>query len=454
MFRIFLSYRRRDSRHITERIYDRLRQVFGDDDVFKDTDSIAPGDDFRSKLHIATANCEVMLVIIGKRWLNLQDQHQQRRLDDPQDYVRQEVEAGLNNDEVTVIPVLVDGASMPDATQLPPTLHRLAYLQALTVRYDPDFQLDIQQLVSHVRTQLRNQRKHSHLTQRSLVVGGIALLIFLILAILRPTMGPQTMSPIVPSTTTQHALAESVVTNPDDVNCDNSRMVLIPQTSYFMGLRDNQRGPENERPGRMVEVNPFCIDIYEVTNAQYIACVNDGACTPPQRTSINNILDDYYKNTAFSQFPMVNVTWEQASTFCAYRGGRLTTEAEWELAAAYRPERDEKTSYPWGNQFPTPELARYENDLPVEVGQRPAGNSAYGLMDMAGNVAEWVADWYSPYQREHTINPTGPETGTEKIVRGGAYDDDANGIRSGRRESRQPHLSSQRIGFRCVIPQS
>lgn len=147
MTKIFISYRRADSRKDAGRIYDRLVESFGKDNVFKDVDSIPMGVDFRGVLREAVAKCDVQLVIIGKVWLSVTDEHGQRRLDNPGDFVRIEVETALQRDSCTVIPVLVDNAAMPAADDLPLDLRELAFKNATVVRDDPDFHTDVTRII-------------------------------------------------------------------------------------------------------------------------------------------------------------------------------------------------------------------------------------------------------------------------------------------------------------------
>lgn len=148
MPRIFISYRRDDSGPTTGRIYDRLVATFGKKNVFRDLTGITAGKDFREVLDKELASCDVELIIIGKSWVDITDKNSnQRRLLDLKDYVRQEVEAGLNRPDMTVIPVLVDGAPMPRKESLPDSLDKLAYIQKIDVRDDPDFDTDIRNLI-------------------------------------------------------------------------------------------------------------------------------------------------------------------------------------------------------------------------------------------------------------------------------------------------------------------
>src|SRR5215217_8320128 len=138
--RIFISYRRQETAYPAGWLYDRLADRFGGGQVFKDVDSIELGDDFVEVITRAVGSCDVLLALIGNQWLTITDQHGRRRLDDPHDFVRLEIEAALSRN-IRVIPILVDGARMPSADELPDSLDRLVRRQALElnpVRFDSD----------------------------------------------------------------------------------------------------------------------------------------------------------------------------------------------------------------------------------------------------------------------------------------------------------------------------
>jgi hypothetical protein len=146
MPRVFISYRRDDSRHVTGRIYDRLAQVLGEKQVFKDVDSIPLGVDFRQVLGEQVGSCDAVLAIIGDRWLTATDAEGKRRLDDEADFVRLEIETALKR-SIPVIPVLIGDQKMPTAAQLPASLAGLAYRNGTTLRDDPFFRTDVERLV-------------------------------------------------------------------------------------------------------------------------------------------------------------------------------------------------------------------------------------------------------------------------------------------------------------------
>jgi hypothetical protein len=148
---LFISYRRDDSIAITGRIYDRLCLAFGEPQVFKDVDNIPPGANYKDILQNEVWKCDVLLTVIGQNWLTASDDQGRRRLELEDDFVRIEVEAGLKRPEVLVIPVLVDGARMPQPDDLPERLRDLHYRNAAAVRHDPDFNRDMGRLITTIR---------------------------------------------------------------------------------------------------------------------------------------------------------------------------------------------------------------------------------------------------------------------------------------------------------------
>jgi TIR domain len=156
MSKILIFYRREDSTSATGRIYDRLVEAFDRDSVFKDVDSIPPGNDFRTYIAEQLGKCRVCLAVIGRDWMKTRSG--KKRLDDPDDFVRLEIESALKRkkqDKIVLIPLLVEGASMPSAKQLPQSIEDLSYLHAFTIRDDPHFNNDMNELINRLKGHIR-----------------------------------------------------------------------------------------------------------------------------------------------------------------------------------------------------------------------------------------------------------------------------------------------------------
>ncbi|MBI3360139.1 MAG: SUMF1/EgtB/PvdO family nonheme iron enzyme [Chloroflexi bacterium] len=225
---------------------------------------------------------------------------------------------------------------------------------------------------------------------------------------------------------------------------DKAVLVYVPAGSFLMG---SDLGGLDERPVHKVTVNGFWIDRTEVTNAQYAQCVAAGACQPPSNTSsASHSL--YYGDTKFDNFPVLYVVWDSAVTYCKWAGKRLPTEAEWEKAAAGTDQR----LYPWGKDAPTKNLLNFSSRDTVAVGSYPDGASPYGALDMAGNVSEWVSDWYSEsyYSESSEKNPTGPTSGQYRVLRGGAWNTNEFASRTADQFRIDPTTAFAFTGFRCA----
>ncbi len=220
---------------------------------------------------------------------------------------------------------------------------------------------------------------------------------------------------------------------------DNANLMCVPAGDYLMGSKamDAIAYP-NEVPQHTVYLDAFWMDVHEVTNAMYAKCVQSGLCLEPiERIS-------QYRDAQFEDFPVV-VPWEQARSYCSWAGRRLPAEAEWEKAGR----GDTKNIYPWGDLIDCSH-ANYSGCAgdPVAVGSYPDAASPYGMLDMAGNVWEWVSDWYSEgyYRESPRKDPGGPETGERHVLRGGAWDSYDINLRTAFRNGN----AEGSHGFRCL----
>ena len=226
-------------------------------------------------------------------------------------------------------------------------------------------------------------------------------------------------------------------------------MVLVEAGNFSMG---SGTGDPDEKPVHSVYLDTYYIDKYEVTNALYKACVDARVCNPPINSG-SFTRNSYYGNSLYNDYPVVYVNWNMAKAYCEWRGARLPTEAQWEKAARGADAR----TYPWGKGVNC-QKANYQGrdngcaGGTSKVGSYVNGVSPYGVYDMAGNVWEWVADWYSEtyYQNSPSSNPFGPDLGQSRVLRGGSWNRSENDSRASNRLKYGPDYNNFDIGFRCA----
>jgi len=228
----------------------------------------------------------------------------------------------------------------------------------------------------------------------------------------------------------------------------------IPAGDFVMGCADADGSCNaDESPKHTVTLSEYKIQKYEVTNAQYAACVTAAVCTAPS-SSDSQTRSPYYGNATYDNYPVIYVNWTQAGEYCAWIGGRLPTEAEWEKAA--RGVYPAEPIYPWGDTAPDCTLANYSGCTgdTDEVGSHPTGASTYGVMDLEGNVFEWVNDWYaSDYYTTGGPpwnDPQGPGSGSYRVKRGAPWNYFAGNLRVSMRYNDDSIYSDINLGFRCA----
>jgi formylglycine-generating enzyme required for sulfatase activity len=250
-------------------------------------------------------------------------------------------------------------------------------------------------------------------------------------------------------------------------------MVFVPAGEFTMGSIGG-----DEQPVHQVQLDAFWIDQTEVTNKLFLSFISEtGYQTDAERLGSSFVFNGFnlssgaYETasngadwqhptgpgssiTGKENFPVMNVSWNDAVVYCEWAGRRLPTEAEWEKAAS----GTDHYSYPWGNDEPNAKLGNFGNSVghTTEVGHYPAGASPYGAYDMTGNVEEWVNDWYqigySVTSSDVVSNPQGPSTGDARVVRGGSWLSSGPYVRSAQRGELNPTRSSNYMGFRCALP--
>ncbi len=229
---------------------------------------------------------------------------------------------------------------------------------------------------------------------------------------------------------------------------DGSEMVLIPEGPFQMGSQPGA-GDLDEMPIHAAYVSAFYIDLREVTQAQFsVFTAEEGFMDP-----VVPVFEDDLSLLEGPDLPVVGLPWILASEYCKWADKRLPTEAEWEKAAG----GEESLRWPWGNDS-RDKAANIRGDEDgyhylAAPGKFSGGRSPYGLYDMAGNVAEWVADWYDPnYYKEAPFNhPKGPEKGKFRVYRGGSWNESLVNARVAKRFAAAPHQTSAVIGFRCAM---
>jgi len=278
------------------------------------------------------------------------------------------------------------------------------------------------------------------------IVASILAIVLALLACGLPQSQPVTE---VPAAATSTPETEPVVFDPPAAGermlwTDSSTVVYVPGESFVMG--QDEKEPSDHSPAHTVTLSPFWIYQAEVTNRMYRTCVELGVCTAPTQSL-------WYPDPKYENAPVSGVDWDHAKAYCEWMDARLPTEAEWELAA-----RGTQTDpYPWGKDEPTCDLLNFLDCLvpsvPDAVRSYPLGASPYKVADLAGNVSEWVSDWYARdyYSTSPASDPAGPAEGKNRVVRGSSYLSPLRDTEVYLRGSANPLQSQPTVGFRCVV---
>ncbi len=443
MPKIFISYRRDDSIAITGRIYDRLIAAFEKDNVFQDVEDIPPGVDFRKFLQSQIAACDVVLVVIGRTWLTIQDNNGRRRVDNTADFVRIEVEAALKQEKI-VIPVLVDNASSPPESDLPVVLQELSYRNASTVRHNPDFNGDINRPIEGIK-----------------LVTSVPL----------PEPAIKTRKG---SVTPLQSYKANLLSGTDILPAPFAWVEIPAGKVKLVNTWDKDENTylKKNQPHEF-DVPAFSITKYPITNGQYQIFVDvpDGYANPKWwdyssdaavwRKANPKPLD---RDFPADDHPRANVTWYEAVAFCRWLNARgndesvgvtrtssmqisLPTEQQWQRAA----QGDTGWAYPWGNDW---DASRCNNNVspndsnattPVTTYEgKDKGDSPFGVSDMSGNVFEWCLTEYTTGSSELVGKNV-------RVLRGGSWwVDVTNDFRVETRNWGDPDNGNFIRGFRFV----
>jgi formylglycine-generating enzyme required for sulfatase activity len=434
MSKLFISYRRDDTAEVCGRMDDRLAPRFGRANVFKDVDSIPLGSDFRAILRDKVDECAAMLVVIGRRWVEMADEHGRRRLENPGDFVRIEVEAALARG-IPVIPVLVQGAAVPREDQLPASLAPLAYRHGIEVRGDPHFHRDLDQLIERLAPLLQPAAA----------------------APAQPTIRPQPATPAGPAIARDHFPPRLeqlgfIAHKNGSIGYILPPLCSVAAGEFLMGSdpKKDSGAYDDEKPQHTVRLSGYQIARHPVTVAEYACFVRAGHKGP----------SDWQQQLGTLDHPVVNVSWDDATAYAAWlkqqagQPWRLPTEAEWEKAVRWDPAARRARIYPWGDTFDAHRANTTGKGTP-SVGSYPSGASAYGIQGASGTLWEWTSSLKKPLPYSPSDGRERTEPDDNRVLRGGSWDATPRNARAAYRLSGQyVYLlrdNGRYVGFRVLL---
>jgi formylglycine-generating enzyme required for sulfatase activity len=451
MPKVFISYRRQDSAAMAGWICDYLQGHFTKDAVFMDLDSIPFGADFRQHIRKAVDQCDVMLALIGQNWVGRSGDA--RRIDDPRDFVRIEIEVALEREpHLTIIPVLIGRATIPAEADLPPSLAQLAYRNAIEVDHGRDFHPHVDRLIKGIEDVVKGARRGGRASPEWIPRLWICLALVSVLAILGVIIHIR-----VPG-----------VQREELTNSIGMKLRLIQPDEFLMGSPDTDKDAlGSEKPRHRVRITrPFYLGVTEVTRGQFRRFVDEtGYKTEAEKDGKggyrwNEEAKDFeqdarytWQNAGFEQtddHPVVNLGWNDALAFAGWLSGKegqtylLPTEAEWEYACragtitGYSCGDDPEGLAEVGNVLDGTARKKHPDwdgviavitAIAAEDGYvytAPVGRfraNKWGLHDMHGNVWEWCSDNYDEdyYKSSPVDDPTGPPQAMYRVIRGGSW---------------------------------
>ena len=448
---------------------------FGKPNLFMDIDNIPFGVDFRKHIQDAVGQCDLILAVMGKNWLGAchreGPKQGQRRLDDPTDFVRIELQTGLERN-IPVIPVLVGGASMPGEQQLPDDLKSLVYRNAAEASSGRDFHSHMDRLIEGIEhhpilLEARKREESERKRQERLQEEGETKLRQFVRDSLERTQGRPTQDDTsaakdickhyrIPAERARQIVADvkaawqkTRLPRPGQIitNSLGMKFAWIPPGTFLMGSPVGEAEREVSETQHKVQLTKgYYLGVHQVTQGQWQAVMGNN----PSAAKGEKYL------------PGEQVSWDDCQHFLRIlnqRDGpdyRLPTEAEWEYACR----AGATTPFYFGHTI-SADQANYDGTYPyanekkgvyrqrtTHVGTFPA--NAWGLYDMHGNVWEWCGDWYGEYPKGEVVDPQGPRSGQGRVLRGGSFYNKASLIRSAYRLTHVPTHRSSNIGFRVA----
>jgi formylglycine-generating enzyme required for sulfatase activity len=450
MAQVFISYSRKDLSFVEHLAADLKKAGLN---VWYDVSGISGGSRWRAEIENAIRLSKYLIVILSPDSIE-------------SDWVEREF-LFASNLKRKIIPV------MYRSCELPLSYLDLNYIDVQGEKYTNHFSDILRALdVSSSNLIIKAEKVGKPFYYAKILAVAAGILTISILLIVLGEKSLFALSFFSTPTSTELPLYEETNLTDGITDSEGVEMVLVPSGAFTMGSTRNdalaecnkyrsdcqRRWFEDEQPSHVLSLAAFYIDKYEVSNASYRACEEAGGCQPPDQTG-SAIRSNYYNDPQFNHFPVIYVNWDMANSYCIWRGGYLPTEAQWEKAAR----GTNGNTYPWGNDFDAKRSNfcdincasggayddSYKDTAPVD--SYPEGVGFYGSHNMAGNVWEWVADWYAVY-------PGGDLAGSNyfepseiyRVIRGGAWDSSIDLLRTTNRDPRKPGVSTNNIGFRCA----